>query len=171
LKHEAVLYSVESDIYFQFFKRSKKFQQSTSVSFSNCLELIYISRKEFPVCPILAWNTNVHAAIVEAITGFELRRLGWMGFENLEWVKELKAQYPAIEAIALNTSSILGARLPEVTQLFSFAASEDRPAIRSYFVAKLALEKLSCDRGGAGAGMCDKYSAFLQIFELTASLI
>lgn len=93
-----------------------------------------------------------------------------MGFENLEWVKKLKAQYPAIEAIATNTSSILGVRLPEVTQLFSQAAAEDRPAIRSYFVAKLALEKLSCDRGGAGAGICDKYSAYLQIFDFTAAL-
>ncbi len=123
------------------------------------------------MCSILTWNANVHTAIVEAITGFELRKLGWMGFENLQWVKELKAQYPAIETIATNTSAISGTLIPEVTQLFSLAQSSDRPAIRSYFVAKLALEKLSCDRGGAGAGMCDKYSAYMQIFDHTAALI
>ncbi len=123
------------------------------------------------MCAILEWNTNVHSAIVEAITGFELRKLGWMGFENLTWVRELKTRYPTIETIATNTSAILGVRLAEVTQLFSEAAAADRPVIRSYFVAKLALEKLSCDFSGAGAGMCDKYSAYMQIFDLTASLV
>ncbi len=115
------------------------------------------------MCAILEWNTNVHSAIVEAITGFELRKLGWMGFENLTWVKEVKTRYPAIENITTNTSAILGVRLAEVTQLFAEATTEDRPVIRSYFVAKLALEKLSCDFSGAGAGMCDKYSAYMQI--------
>lgn len=117
------------------------------------------------------WNINVHSAIVEAISRFELRRLGWRGFESLEWVKELKMQYPVIEAIATNTSSISGVLSPAVMQLFAEARADDRQTIRNYFIAKLALEKLSCDRSGAGAGMCDKYSAYLQIFELTASLV
>jgi len=123
------------------------------------------------MCPILVWSVNPDTAIVEAINGFGLRRLGWKGFEELRWVDDLLTRYPQIKTITLNTSMILGTKLAEVSQLFADAAPEDRPAIRSYFVGKLALEKLSCDLGGAGAGMCDKFGAFLKIFDLTRDLV
>lgn len=123
------------------------------------------------MCPILGWSQNPDTAIVEAINGFGLRSLGWKGFEELQWVKDLHARYPQINVIALNTSTILGTRIEEVSQLFAHADPDDRPAIRSYFVGKLALEKLSCNLSGAGAGMCDKYGAFLKIFDLTRALV
>ncbi len=123
------------------------------------------------MCPILVWSVNADTAIVEAINGFGLRSLGWKGFEELQWVSDLHARYPQINVIALSTSMILGTKLTDVSQLFAHAAPEDRPAIRSYFVGKLALEKLSCALSGAGAGMCDKYGAYLKIFDLTRDLV
>ena len=117
------------------------------------------------MCPILTWSTNADAAIVEATTGFQLRQLGWKGFEALPWVIQLHTKYPDMQDIAIYASSISGCRLNEVSMLLEKADVSDRPSIISYFVGKLALEKLSCTRGGAGAGMCDKFSAFLQIFE------
>ncbi len=119
----------------------------------------------------LSWNADSNAAIVQAVQEFNLRKLGWRGFESLPWVLTLKGKYPQIETIAYYTSSILGARLDEVTALFTEAAGQDRAGIRSYFVAKLALEKLSCDASGAGAGMCDKFAAYLQIFELSKQMV
>ncbi|MBX9948691.1 MAG: hypothetical protein K2Y39_05995 [Candidatus Obscuribacterales bacterium] len=123
------------------------------------------------MCPILDWSTHADGAIVEAINGFGLIKLGWKGFDELPWVAELHVKYPALQNIALHASSALDCKLQDVADLFAAATTEDRRAIRSYFVGKLALEKLSCNRSGAGAGMCDKFGAFLKIFELTMNLV
>lgn len=117
--------------------------------------------------PQFVWSAEPEGAVAEAIRMFNLKQIGWMGFDNIPWVRELKMQFPQVEEIALYCSSISGAKLKEVDVLFRGAEASARSALRAYFVAKLALEKLSCMRSGAGAGLCDKYSAYLQIFEQT----
>jgi len=121
--------------------------------------------------PVFTWSANADTAIAEALEKLNLVSLGWKGFEDLEWVRALKEKYPVIDQIATNTSTISGIRLAEVKALLILADACDHSAIRSYFVAKMALEKLSCARNGAGAGMGDKLGAYLQIFETTTALV
>lgn len=110
------------------------------------------------------WSRKADCAINQAIDRFELRRLGWRGFEELPWVLELFKRYPLAREIAWTCSSISGSKIDELQQVLSGAGKEDRQLLQSYFVGKLALEELSCRLSGAGAGACDKRAAFLQIF-------
>jgi hypothetical protein len=116
--------------------------------------------------PLAAWPERSDAAIATAIDRWSLNRVGWRGFDALPWVKSLKEKYPEVERIASTCSGAQGEHVAASRKLIAGAEADDRAAIRSYFVGKLALEELSCRLSGAGAGLCDKRSAFMRIFEV-----
>jgi hypothetical protein len=101
-----------------------------------------------------------------AISRWGLKQKGWMGFDALPWVAKVREDYP--EAIALaQRCSVHRPEFREQAQgLFQETPTTDRPALRDYFAGKLGLEILSCRRSGAGAGMCDKRSAYMEIYEI-----
>jgi hypothetical protein len=102
----------------------------------------------------------------QAITAFGLQQKGWMGFDKTPWVAELRQDYPQAFSLA-TTCSITRPEFREQAQaLFEEAPAQDRPRLRDYFAGKLGLEELSCRRSGAGAGMCDKRSAFQEIYAM-----
>ena len=111
------------------------------------------------------------AAAEQAISRFNLRRLGWMGFDQLSWVTALKSEKP--EAFALASSC--SAHRPEYEQrardLFATSTPDQRQALQNYFVGKLGLEELSCRMSGAGAGMCDKRTAYMKIVEISQEFV
>ncbi len=113
-----------------------------------------------------SWPAQPEAGANQAIAQWGLLQKGWMGFDQIPWVAELRKDYP--EAISLaQTCSITRPEFREqVTELFQQAPAEDRPRLRDYFAGKLGLEELSCRRNGAGAGMCDKRSAFQEIYQI-----
>ncbi len=117
------------------------------------------------------WCTQPTGAIAQAIEIFKLKSLGWRGFEELDWVKAIHFKYPLVREIALKCSSIRGTMIEEVLQLIASAKPEDKPIIQSFFVCKLALEELSCRMNGAGAGMCDKRAAYMEIFHTLAKSV
>lgn len=116
--------------------------------------------------PTMSWPDDPTAAIRVAIGKWSLNRVGWRGFEAQPWVGRLKEKYPEVERIARTCSGPQGEHVAATRKLVAHADAEDVPAIKSYFVGKLALEELSCQRNGAGAGLCDKRSAFMRLFSV-----
>lgn len=110
-------------------------------------------------------SLSYESAVKSAIAQFELRRLGWRGFSALPWVNRLTTTYPIIAKIDAEASIIGGGFREPATTLMASAAAADREAICRYFLGKLALEQLSCDQHGAGAGACDRRAAYLEIWE------
>lgn len=110
------------------------------------------------------WQGSPDAVISRAINRYRLPQVGWRGFEALPWVKELHERNPRIEGLASTCSSHDEARYTrDLESLMAKSDPQDGPAILAYFCGKLALEELSCRRSGAGAGMCDKRSAYMKI--------
>lgn len=116
--------------------------------------------------PTMHWPDKAEAAIHVAIGKWNLSRVGWRGFEAQPWVVSLKEKYPEVERIARTCSGPQGEHIAASRKLIQHADAEDVAGIKSYFAGKLALEELSCQRNGAGAGLCDKRSAFLRIFDV-----
>lgn len=110
------------------------------------------------------WSRDPDCAIRQAINGFNLPSLGWQGFEDSDWVKELLQKYPLLFDISRKTSIINGVMLEELEGILALASLAERKLIQDFFVGKLALEELSCRMNGAGAGACDRRAAFMQIF-------
>ncbi|NDD28654.1 MAG: hypothetical protein EB084_10360 [Proteobacteria bacterium] len=113
-----------------------------------------------------AWSPSSDVAISQAISKWKLDQVGWRGFESLPWVTALHEKYPDVKQIASTCSSRNERYRDEVTTLVAHIDRRDFGDVKSYFVGKLALEELSCRRSGAGAGMCDKRTAFMSIFEM-----
>lgn len=113
-----------------------------------------------------AWSPVADRAITQAITKWNLDKVGWRGFESLPWVQALSQRYPDMEQIGHTCSTHDGKYKDEVRDLVGAIDRKDFADVRSYFVGKLALEELSCRMSGAGAGLCDKRGAFLDIFEM-----
>lgn len=111
------------------------------------------------------WGATPDRAIAQAISKWNLDQVGWRGFEALPWVEALHARLPDVKHIAQTASSHNGRYKDEVQALVLGLDRRDYTEVRAYFVGKLALEELSCRRSGAGAGLCDKRTAFLDIFE------
>lgn len=109
---------------------------------------------------------NYDVDVAYAIERFELRRRGWQGFEALPWVEEIQRLYPAIRQLAASASMITREFYEPAHQLFEAARTDDRAVIGEYFLGKLALEQLSCNMFGAGAGACDRRAAYLAIWEI-----
>jgi len=113
-----------------------------------------------------AWSPVSDRAIGQAISRWELDKVGWRGFESLPWVTALHKKYPAVPRIASTCSSHDNRYRDEVTELLGDIEPADFGDVKSYFVGKLALEELSCRLSGAGGGMCDKRAAYLVIFDM-----
>lgn len=116
----------------------------------------------------ISWPADADLAAQHAIHYFTLSR-GWQAFNKDDWVIYLLARHPYLQQIAWNCSSTRMEQLEQFVQyLLSLMAQnhQDSPLIVAYFAAKLGLEHLSCQLNGAGAGSCDKRSAFRTILEV-----
>lgn len=113
-----------------------------------------------------SWSDNPEVAARQAIGDFGLRQKGWMGFDKLAWVQDVKERFPAAIQLAQTCSSHRPEYLGQAEDLLYSTPMEDRPLLRDYFVGKLGLEELSCQMNGAGAGLCDKRTAFREIFKI-----
>lgn len=111
----------------------------------------------------LNWSRQPDIAIRQALERFELRLLGWRGFESLDWVRALHERFPGLAPLATSCSSIHGIGLDRLAALLANASKEEGQLVQTYFICKLALEELSCRASGAGAGACDKRAAYLAI--------
>jgi hypothetical protein len=118
--------------------------------------------------PVERWGSDPSRVISLAQMRFNLRRLGWRGFEALPWVRDILARYPAAAELAATCSSHRQADYEKKAhRLFAEVAPQDFDALHSYFVGKLALEDLSCQLNGAAAAACDKRAAYLGIWEIS----
>lgn len=113
-----------------------------------------------------AWSQRPERAAQQAISQFGLRSKGWMGFDKLEWVQDVKERYPAAIQLAQSCSSHKPEFKQQAQELFDSTPAGDRPLLRDYFAGKLGLEELSCQMNGAAAGLCDKRAAFMQIYTI-----
>jgi hypothetical protein len=125
--------------------------------------------KSVAVGPGGPWPGNYDVCVRSAISRWNLRQSGWRGFEAQPWVRQLKKQYPDIEPLASSASGPTGPHLEAARHLFESAPKADRQSIQSYFVGKMALEELSCQLSGPMAGLCDKRSAYVAIWDLSKS--
>ena len=105
-----------------------------------------------------------------AINKYDLKHLGWRGFEQLDWVTEITNKHPEAVHIAHTCSSHTPGYLDQVQDLMEGVSKPDQKEIHKYFVGKLALEELSCRMSGAAGGLCDKKGAYLQICQLTKTI-
>ena len=113
-----------------------------------------------------SWPQQAEAGANRAIAKWGLLQKGWMGFDQSPWVAQLKEDYPQALRLAQTCSIHRPEFREQASELFQTAPAEDRPRLRDYFAGKLGLEELSCRRSGAGAGMCDKRSAFQEIYQI-----
>ena len=105
------------------------------------------------------------------IDKWDLKHLGWRGFEKLDWVTDITNKYPEAVNIAHTCSSHTPGYLDQVQDLFDgVKSSSDKKELHKYFVGKLGLEELSCRNSGAAGGLCDKKRAYLEICRLTHNL-
>ena len=115
----------------------------------------------------MKWSAKYDLTVSAAIAEFNLRRLGWRGFEQLPWVSDLLRRFPAVHELATH-ASIHDPKLEEkASALFDSLKDESVMGIVcDYFAGKMALEELSCLSNGAGAGACDKRAGFVRIWSL-----
>ncbi|MBQ7529749.1 hypothetical protein IJT10_07615 [bacterium] len=106
----------------------------------------------------------------KAIDKWDLKHLGWRGFEQLDWVSDITNKYPDAAHIAHTCSTTRPGYLDQVNDLFEGMPKEDRKMVHKYFIGKLALEELSCRMSGGAGGLCDKKGAYVQICQLTRGL-
>ncbi|MBQ7568564.1 hypothetical protein IJT17_07150 [bacterium] len=119
----------------------------------------------------MADNDKVLREMNKCISKWDLKSLGWRGFQQLDWVSNITNKYPDAEHIAHTCSSHTPGYLDQVQELMDSASSvEDKKEIHKYFMGKLGLEELSCRNSGAAGGLCDKKRAFLEICRLTTEL-
>ncbi len=107
----------------------------------------------------------------QAIRKWDLEKLGWRGFQQLDWVEDITNKYPEAVNIAHTCSSHTPGFLDQVSDLCDGIPKEDQRQIHNYFVGKLGLEELSCRRSGPMGGLCDKKNAFIQICQYTKGLV
>ncbi len=119
----------------------------------------------------MAKNDTVLREMNKAITDWNLTKLGWRGFQALDWVSDITNKYPEAVNIAHTCSSFRPGYLDQVQDLFDGIKSpSDKKELHKYFVGKLGLEELSCRNSGAAGGLCDKKRAYLEICRLTHTL-
>ena len=111
------------------------------------------------------WGHAVEPTKKFAIAHFQLRALGWRGFDALDWVQALLHKYPSIPVILISTHT-KPAGFVALEQLAETMSPEDRHHLRDYIIGKLGLEELSCQRSGPGAGSCDARTALHRCVEI-----
>ncbi len=111
------------------------------------------------------WGHAVEPTKKLAIAHFQLRTLGWRGFDALDWVQKLLHKYPSIPVILIS-SHTNPAGFAALEQLAATMTTEERHQFRDYIIGKLGLEELSCQRNGPGAGSCDARSALHRSVEI-----
>lgn len=116
--------------------------------------------------PAEPWSTHSDRAIEQAIRRWNLQQVGWRGFEGQPWVRDLQRKYPDVAQLAQTCSSHDPKFRDDLVDLLGKIDDEDFPAVRDFFVGKLALEDLSCRLSGAAGGLCDKKGAYLQMFDM-----
>ena len=121
--------------------------------------------------PSTSWDPRPETAANQAIQRFDLSNKGWRGFDEIPWVGQLKTDYPQAYDLATTCSSHRPEFEDQARELFSQAPPQDRQRLQDYFAGKAGLEELSCRRSGAGAGMCDKRSAYYRIFEISQEFV
>ena len=121
--------------------------------------------------PKLATADNVMREANGAINNWNLKNLGWRGFEKLDWVENITNKYPEASNIAHTCSAHTPGYVDQVVDLFSTVSDkQDRKDLHNFFVGKLGLEELSCRNSGAAGGLCDKKRAFIDICQVTPGL-
>jgi len=150
------------------------YEPALGSSASDTVEPVVRDSAQMRVKPVVeSLNAGATPALPEAAVTpkgpppYELRKLGWRGFDQLDWVDGMKRKYPEMQTIASNASAYT--KFDHETPLHALldrAAPADVPFIQEYFRGKLGLEELSCQLSGAGAGLCDKRAAFTQIVDL-----
>ncbi|MBT9585740.1 hypothetical protein IV102_20535 [bacterium] len=115
-----------------------------------------------------SWPERPEQGAQQAISEFGLRQKGWMGFDKVAWVQDVRERYPAAIQLAQSCSASRPEYKEQAEHLFYSTPAEDRPLLRDYFAGKLGLEELSCQLSGAGAGMCDKRTAFMEIYSIAS---
>ena len=120
-----------------------------------------------------ASTTKVMNEANKCIQKWNLRELGWRGFQQLDWVTDITNKYPEAVNIAHTCSTQNGSNyMEQVQDLFDNAKSaDDKKELHNYFMGKLGLEHLSCLGSGAAGGLCDKKGAFINICTLTSQLV
>lgn len=117
-------------------------------------------------------NDTVLRQMNKGISNWQLEKLGWRGFQELDWVENITNKYPEAVNIAHTCSSHTPGYLDQVQDLFDSAkSSADQKELHNYFVGKLGLEELSCRRSGAAGGLCDKKRAYMDICRLTGGIV
>ncbi|MDZ4833445.1 MAG: hypothetical protein SGJ27_06665 [Candidatus Melainabacteria bacterium] len=112
------------------------------------------------------WGGNVELTKRYAIRLYDLRSLGWKGFDELEWVAALLKKHPKISTVLIGTLKLTEASFNAVQSLADTMKPEERYRLRDYIIGKLALEELSCNRHGSGAGSCETRTALHRCVEI-----
>lgn len=112
------------------------------------------------------WGKEVEPTKRRAMELYNLRKLGWKGFDELDWVAALLKKHISIRVILVATLSFAQASFDALQELADDMSDEDRHRMRDYIVGKLALEELSCMANGAGAGACQTRTALTRCVEI-----
>lgn len=113
------------------------------------------------------WGTDTEVAKRIAIAHFDLRGLGWKGFDQLDWTKYLLEKYPSIPVILIACNIGNPASFVALEALAKEMSEDDRRMLRDYVIGKLGLEELSCHRSGPAAGSCDRRAALERCAKLS----
>lgn len=112
------------------------------------------------------WTSDVDGTKKQAIAIYDLTRLGWQGFDKLDWAVALLAKHPSIPVIMIATHSGSQSSFDALQALAAGMSAEDRHRFRDYIIGKLALEELSCRRNGPGSGASQSLAAMHRCAEL-----
>ena len=118
----------------------------------------------------MASSSSVMTEANQAINKWNLKELGWRGFEKLDWVTDITNKYPEAVNIAHTCSSLKPGFLDQVADMCEGMPKKDLKEIHKYYIGKLGLEELSCRMSGPTAGLCDKKGAYIQICQMTKEL-
>ncbi len=112
------------------------------------------------------WANNTEGTKRQAVAIYDLRRIGWEGFNKLDWAAALLAKYDSIPVILIATFGNTAASFDALQALAATMSPEDRNRLRDYIIGRLALEDLSARRNGAGCGASESLQALTRCAEM-----
>jgi hypothetical protein len=110
------------------------------------------------------WGRDAEAAKVKAISFYDLRKLGWKGFNKLDWAEFLLEKYPSVPLILLSCNIGKPASFAALEEVADEMSPDDRHMLRDYIIGKLGLEELNCKTGSRCA---DRRSALHRCAEIS----